>query len=283
MVNVAGVAALALALASPWNALAQTPQAFGSLADPRPGKPLPVSFLKATPPRLDNRNLFPFAKQQGGCGSCVVFAATGLLEGAIARDRLALPQAFSLSEQVTMDCVAPDYPSLCQTGSRPGDILSSMVRIGSTSSTDDPFVYTGRNGSFEACVYGLSHTTSREYAFRATSLLKIAAYDVASIKQVVFAYGAALATLVVTQTFGQHYFTDRVLKMQPCNNPDDCGGHAVVIVGWDDALQAFLVRNSWGPLHGRDGYLWISYDEVQRYSVSQLAYRDRGVWVIESL
>jgi C1A family cysteine protease len=37
------------------------------------------------------------------------------------------------------------------------------------------------------------------------------------------------------------------------------GGHAVIAVGYDDAQQRFLVRNSWGPKWGQAGYFTIPY------------------------
>jgi C1A family cysteine protease len=37
------------------------------------------------------------------------------------------------------------------------------------------------------------------------------------------------------------------------------GGHAVLAVGYDDATQRFLVRNSWGPGWGQAGYFTIPY------------------------
>jgi C1A family cysteine protease len=40
------------------------------------------------------------------------------------------------------------------------------------------------------------------------------------------------------------------------------GGHEMDIVGYDDARQAFKVRNSWGALWGASGYCWISYNYV---------------------
>lgn len=40
-------------------------------------------------------------------------------------------------------------------------------------------------------------------------------------------------------------------------------GHAMCIVGYDDSLQAFKVRNSWGPYWGNGGYWWCGYDAVQ--------------------
>ncbi len=38
------------------------------------------------------------------------------------------------------------------------------------------------------------------------------------------------------------------------------GGHAMLIVGYDDNKQAFKVRNSWSEDWGDAGYLWMSYD-----------------------
>ena len=49
--------------------------------------------------------------------------------------------------------------------------------------------------------------------------------------------------------------------------------HAITLVGWDDGFSkdkfkikpsrdgAWLVRNSYGPGYGQDGYMWISYDD----------------------
>jgi hypothetical protein len=38
------------------------------------------------------------------------------------------------------------------------------------------------------------------------------------------------------------------------------GAHEMCIVGYDDNLQAYKVRNSWGTGWGVDGYAWVSYE-----------------------
>lgn len=38
------------------------------------------------------------------------------------------------------------------------------------------------------------------------------------------------------------------------------GGHAIVVVGYDDNLNAFKVQNSWGENWGDNGFFWIDYD-----------------------
>jgi C1A family cysteine protease len=37
------------------------------------------------------------------------------------------------------------------------------------------------------------------------------------------------------------------------------GGHAVLAVGYDDANQWFIVRNSWGTAWGMKGYFTLPY------------------------
>jgi Papain family cysteine protease len=41
------------------------------------------------------------------------------------------------------------------------------------------------------------------------------------------------------------------------------GDHATCIVGYDEAKQAFKVRNSWGPYWGEEGYVWIGYEAFE--------------------
>lgn len=42
------------------------------------------------------------------------------------------------------------------------------------------------------------------------------------------------------------------------------GQHAFVIIGYDDAKQAYEIVNSWGPSWGNGGYGWIAYDTFHR-------------------
>ena len=50
-------------------------------------------------------------------------------------------------------------------------------------------------------------------------------------------------------------------EMPKSNEPLE-GGHAVLAVGYNDAHQWFLVRNSWGPSWGLKGYFTLPYTYV---------------------
>lgn len=41
------------------------------------------------------------------------------------------------------------------------------------------------------------------------------------------------------------------------------GGHAMLVVGYDDDMNAFKVVNSWGKGWGNDGFVWIDYKAFQ--------------------
>jgi C1A family cysteine protease len=46
------------------------------------------------------------------------------------------------------------------------------------------------------------------------------------------------------------------------------GGHAVAAVGYDDAQQRFICRNSWGPDWGKNGYFTMPYAYVTQRSLA---------------
>jgi C1A family cysteine protease len=54
------------------------------------------------------------------------------------------------------------------------------------------------------------------------------------------------------------------------------GGHCMVIVGYDDKRQAFLVRNSWGSW-GLNGHCWIPYSYICNTNTTG------DCWVIKSV
>lgn len=45
----------------------------------------------------------------------------------------------------------------------------------------------------------------------------------------------------------------------------NAGGHAMVVVGYNDGRQAFEVMNSWGKNWGNEGFMWIKYKDFIKY------------------
>lgn len=57
--------------------------------------------------------------------------------------------------------------------------------------------------------------------------------------------------------------------------PEVIGSHAVAVIGYDDARQAWLVRNSFGPCWGEEGYGWMHYS-------SDNGGLDAAMWGVEA-
>jgi C1A family cysteine protease len=63
----------------------------------------------------------------------------------------------------------------------------------------------------------------------------------------------------------------------PASDEQVLGGHAVLAVGYDDASQRFLVRNSWGSAWGQNGYFTMPYTYLITSSLAS------DFWVIQTV
>lgn len=64
---------------------------------------------------------------------------------------------------------------------------------------------------------------------------------------------------MVTKTFGE-WRGNGVMRESDVLNSTVTGGHAMTIVGYDDAKNAFRIVNSWGKIWGDNGYAWVDYN-----------------------
>jgi len=46
------------------------------------------------------------------------------------------------------------------------------------------------------------------------------------------------------------------------------GGHAVMACGYDDSINCFIVRNSWGIEWGDEGYFYLPYEFITNPNLS---------------
>lgn len=85
-----------------------------------------------------------------------------------------------------------------------------------------------------------------------------------------FVFGFSLCA-----SFHNAEFDNGIVPMPDHGEPVE-GGHAVMVVGYDDATQRFTVQNSWGADHGDHGYYYMPY----QYLTSPLA---NSFWTLRTI
>jgi hypothetical protein len=114
--------------------------------------------------------------------------------------------------------------------------------------------------------YNTSHFATKPPAAAYTEGKQHEAVSYKSISQDITQIKACLAEgypIVFGFTCYSAFEQDEVAQTGILNLPqpnESCvGGHAVLMVGYDDDKQMVLVRNSWGHDWGQDGYFWMDY------------------------
>lgn len=201
-----------------------------------------------------NHFTVPVRRQQ--CGNCWAYAAEAVYEYAFIKRKgyVAYIQPFDTSEQFL---VSNSGAGNCKGGER-AKANAFLSAFGVMSEVKFPD--TGTNGTPATNLQSL-------FPF----LPKIATWgfvdanneypSVDSIKKAMCAYGPVSASIHATDAF-MNYKTG-VFDEGASGDTN----HAIVIVGWDDAKGAWIIRNSWGSDWGNNagygkegGYAYVKYN-----------------------
>jgi predicted secreted protein len=200
-------------------------------------------------------------RDQGNCGSCWAFGTVGPLESAILLQDGA---SKDLAEQYLVSCNtdgwgcdggwwAHDYHEWKYPAGEPGP--------GAVYEADFPYTATDApcNGPYT------HHETLADWVYIGNDS-SVPSTD--AIKQAILDHGPVSAAVCVNSAF-QSYTGGVFTGSLFCFSIN----HAIVLVGWDDSLGAWRLRNSWGPEWGEDGYMWIAYGkQYVGYSANYVVY-----------
>ena len=218
-----------------------------------PLSPTPLDRLPSAitaPPSFDWRNYngsnwLTGVKNQGNiCGSCWAFAAVGVTE---AHHNIIFSNPdldLNLAEQDIVSCSGAGG---CGGGWTP----SALHYIAEDGVVDEAcFPYQASDVACSKCA-GWTERLTHIDSFRAFQP------DIASLKETVVTYGPTYVSMGIDSDYGGYFDSNRVYH---CN--DDSGtNHAVVVVGYNDSGNYWLVRNSWGSDWNGDGYFKVGYGE----------------------
>jgi C1A family cysteine protease len=194
-------------------------------------------------------------KNQGACGSCWAFSTTGALEGA---KFVKTGELVALSEQNLLDC---DHKDLgCNGGLMDNAFKFDEKEGGLCSEADYP--YTAKQGP--KC---LTNCTDVPGSIVKT-FVDVPPGNVKALLSAIALQPVSIA--VQANQFAFQFYKNGVIDDDTCGQHGDID-HGVLAVGYATDLETqtpyWLVKNSWGPTWGDNGYLKMSRNSTNEFGM----------------
>ncbi len=215
----------------------------------------PPPLLAALPPRVDLRPQCPPVYDQGQLGSCTGNSIAGAIQ--FERMKQQLPNAdlvpsrlfIYYNERVVEDDVQQDAGAQIRDG----------IKV---TATDGVCFESGPNPwPYDITKFAVAPPAACDQAATANKVMQYSRLtQVADQLRGCLAGGNPFVFgFTVYESFESPAVAASGVVPMPGADEKTLGGHAVMAVGYDDPSQTFIVRNSWGPGWGQQGYFTIPY------------------------
>lgn len=206
-------------------------------------------------------------KNQKQCGSCWAFSATGSLEGQWFKK---YNKSVSLSEQNLVDCSAKQGNHGCGGGLM--DFAFKYIKLNGGIDTEASYPYTAKTG--KVCLYNKTNIGAN-----LTSWTDIPMGSEIDLQKAVAAVGPISIAIDAHLPSFQHYKSG-VYHDHKCSSKHL--DHGVLAVGYgtlaphpdEDGKHPkdfWIVKNSWGPTWGAEGYLLMARNKHNACGVATAA------------
>ena len=249
---------------------------------------LRVEALEGLPRIVDLKADMSPIKNQGSRGTCTFFSTMGLVEAAIKKD---LKKEVNLSEEYLNYTAKTSgyFPRV--EGSTVSSNLYSISNYG---------LLLERDWSYQPSWFGSKLPCEGLKAEDMSSPLNCFSHnapDEETKKKIIPAQGLSYTyvykdtteiirhlaekqrplTMSIAVNFngwpntGDVYHNEE-LRQECLQTPSPCGGHSILLTGYDLDKKVFFFKNSWGKEWGHEGFGTITFDTVENYVTDSLYY-----------
>jgi C1A family cysteine protease len=210
----------------------------------------------ADPPTFDWRNVngsdWMTSVKYQRCGSCWAYSATGVVEAAfnIYSDNPTLDLDLSEQHLISSCCSAGDCG-----GGWPDWAFDYIVTTGLSNETCFPNI--GRDSACTPC----SGWEDNKYQIVNNIYIPATKSD---YKWALQEYGPLAVCLTTPEDW--FFYVRGVYEPVWVSEGVGWANHAVVLVGWNDSLNAWICKNSYGSGWGNNGYGYVDYDVLMQYN-----------------
>ncbi|KAM5261291.1 procathepsin L-like [Hipposideros larvatus] len=228
----------------------------------RKGKVFQESPFAEIPPSVDwrKKGYVTPVKDQGQCGSCWAFSATGALEGQMFWKTGKL---VSLSEQNLVDCSQPQGNEGCNGGLM--DNAFQYVKENGGLDSEKSYPYHAED---ESCKYKPEFS-----AANVTGFVDIRKQE-NSLMRAVAKVGPI--SVGIDASYSSFQFYKKGIYYEPQCSSEDLD-HGVLVVGYGfekaelDRNKYWIVKNSWGTDWGMNGYIKMAKDRNNHCGIATMA------------
>ena len=210
----------------------------------------PPAILSALPPYADLRANCPAVYDQGQLGSCTANAIGGAIE--FDRIKQSLPDYVPARLFIYYNERAIEGTVDIDSGAMIRDGIKSVASQGACPEPEWPYDIAKLTDKPSPEAYRDAATD------RAVSYQSLVS-DLSQMRGCLASGYPFIFGFTVYESFESAAVAQTGHAPMPGPNERAVGGHAVMAIGYDDASQTFLVRNSWGEAWGIAGYFTMPY------------------------